>query len=256
MCDSIRKRPLPVAMHRRKFLASTAATLLLPQFVIRAEAQGNGKSKVIVAGGHPGDPEYGCGGTIAKYAEMGHRVVLLYLNRGEKGCASKSQKDCGDLRSVEARHACDLLGATPAFAGQIDGEADVNPASYEKFYALLQAESPDVVFTHWPVDNHRDHRAISNLVYDAWLRARKSFGLYFYEVSDGEDTVMFSPTDYVDIRGTEAKKRAACFAHASQSPDRFYALQSEVTRFRGMESGFLQAEAFIRHRESPGHLLP
>ena len=39
--------------------------------------------KVIVTGGHPGDPEYGCGGTIARYTDLGHEVVLLYLNRGE-----------------------------------------------------------------------------------------------------------------------------------------------------------------------------
>ena len=28
--------------------------------------------RVIVAGGHPGDPEAGCGGTIALYADTGH----------------------------------------------------------------------------------------------------------------------------------------------------------------------------------------
>ena len=37
---------------------------------------------------------------------------------------------------------------------------------------------------------------------------------------------------------------------------KFYALQSQVTRFRGVESGYAQAEAFIRHLQSPGHLLP
>src|ERR1039457_4042023 len=41
------------------------------------------KLKVVVTGGHPGDPEYGCGGTIARYTELDHKVVLLYLNRGE-----------------------------------------------------------------------------------------------------------------------------------------------------------------------------
>ena len=55
------------------------------------------------------------------------------------------------------------------------------------------------MFTHWPIDNHADHRAISMLVYDAWLRMRKSFALYYYEVSNGEDTLQFAPTDYVTI---------------------------------------------------------
>ena len=40
------------------------------------------KMKVIVTGGHPGDPEYGCGGTIAHLTNLGHEVVLLYLNDG------------------------------------------------------------------------------------------------------------------------------------------------------------------------------
>ncbi len=242
-------------MKRRQFLAASAAAIV-SSVGVAAQIPVGKKLKVVVTGGHPGDPEYGCGGTVAKYADLGHDVVLLYLNRGEKGCPGKSAQACGDIRTHEAQHACQILGASPKFAGQVDGEADVNAASYDRFYSLLQEEKPDVVFTQWPVDNHRDHRAISNLVYDAWNRARKSFGLYFYEVSDGEDTLMFSPTEYVDIGKTETRKRAACFAHASQSPERFYALQTEVARFRGIESGFEQAEAFIRQRESPVHLLP
>ncbi len=240
---------------RRRFLEKSAAFVWAAGHVIAATSPAK-KLKVVVAGGHPGDPEYGCGGTIAKYAETGHEVVLLYLNRGEKGCSGKTAQACADTRSSEAQHACQLLGAAPAFADQVDGEANVAPATYDKFSSLLLSHKPDVVFTHWPIDNHRDHRAISNLVYDAWTRSHKSFGLYFYEVSDGEDTVMFSPTDYVDITRTEAKKRSACFAHASQTPERYYKLQQEVATFRGTESGSQQAEAFIRHRESPDHLLP
>ena len=94
------------------------------------------------------------------------------------------------------------------------------------------------------------------LAYDCWLRMGKTFAFYYYEVSDGEDTLMFSPTHYVDITATESRKRAACYAHASQSPDKFYALQSQVTRFRGVESGHAQAEGYIRHTHSPEILLP
>ena len=43
-----------------------------------------------------------------------------------------------------------------------------------------------MVFTHWPVDGHRDHRAISALSYDAWLGMGKKFALYYYEVSTGK----------------------------------------------------------------------
>ena len=213
------------------------------------------KLKVLVTGGHPGDPEYGCGGTAARFADLGHNVVLLYLNRGEKQCSEPPQPD-GELPRVqEAKRACEILKARPLFAGQCDGHAIVDPAHYEDFRKLIRAEQPDVLFTHWPIDGHADHRAISALSYDAWLRLGKTFAFYYYEVSDGEDTLMFSPTDFVDITDVEPRKRAACYAHASQAPDRFYALQTSVTRFRGIESGHKQAEAFLRHAQSRDGLL-
>ena len=212
--------------------------------------------KVIVTGGHPGDPEYGCGGTIARYTDLGHEVVLLYLNRGERGIPSKSPSEAGAIRTAEAEKACEILKTRAVFAGQINGEVEVNSARYDAYRKILERELPDVVFTHWPIDNHEDHRADSLLVYDAWLRMGKRFALYYYEVSNGEDTLHFSPTHYVNITQTEPCKRAACFAHASQSPEKFYGLQEQVARFRGIESGCQHAEAYIRHVQSPDVLLP
>lgn len=210
--------------------------------------------RVVVTGGHPGDPEYGCGGTIARYSDLGHEVVLLYLNRGE--WTDKPSYDPAPVRVAEANKACGILRARPAFAGQIDGRAIVDQPHYDQFHRLLDSEQPDVVFTHWPIDNHADHRAISLLVYEAWLRMGKRFALYYYEVSNGEDTLQFAPTHYVNITETEPRKKQACYAHASQAPDKFYGLQEMVTRMRGIESGHKQAEAFIRHVQSPDFGLP
>jgi N-acetylglucosamine malate deacetylase 1 len=209
------------------------------------------KLKVVIAGGHPGDPEYGCGGTAARYADLGHEVVLLYLNNGEW------PPDHPDgHRVAEAKRACELLKAQPLYAAQQNGRAIVDQAHYAAFWKILEAQRPDVLFTHWPIDNHADHRAISMLSYDAWLRMGKRFAFYYYEVSNGEDTLQFSPTHYVDITATESRKRLACYAHASQTPDKFYALQQQVTRLRGIESGHREAEGFIRHVQSPDFALP
>ncbi|HWE39611.1 MAG TPA: PIG-L deacetylase family protein [Isosphaeraceae bacterium] len=215
-----------------------------------AEGQGPRKRKVVVTGGHPGDPEYGCGGTIARYADLGHEVVLLYLNRGER--PDEPPETAGAARTAEATRACEILKARPRFAGQVDGKAIVDPEHYRAFRAILEDERPDVLFTHWPIDNHADHRAISTLTYDAWLRMGKKAAFFYYEVSDGEDTVQFAPDYYVDISSVEPRKRAACHAHASQAPGRFYALQEQVMRLRGIESGHKYAEAFIRHVQGPG----
>jgi hypothetical protein len=87
------------------------------------------------------------------------------------------------------------------------------------------------------------------------LQMGKSFSLYYYEVSNGEDTVQFSPAYYVDFSAFEPEKRAACYAHASQSPERFYSLQDSVAAFRGVESGFKRAEAFLLQRGSDRDVL-
>ena len=216
--------------------------------------------KIVVTGGHPGDPEYGCGGTIARYTDLGHEVVLFYLNRGEAGINGKSFTETAKIRTTEAMQACEILKARAVFATQIDGQSVVDAARYNEFYEILAEEQPDIIFTQWPIDNHADHRALSTLVYNAWLRLKESKSssqpiLYYYEVSNGEDTLMFSPTYYVDITALESRKQKACFAHASQSPDKFYALQEQVSRFRGLKCGCKLAEAFIMHLQSNQDLL-
>jgi LmbE family N-acetylglucosaminyl deacetylase len=243
---------------RRKLIAGTGLVAAAAGTqAAGAQKPAGRKVKVIVAGGHPGDPEYGCGGTVARYTELGHEVVLLYLNRGDSGYLDKPvAQDAAAVRVGEAARACEILKARPAFAGQFNGKAVVDVAHYDAFQKIVESEKPDVVITQWPIDGHRDHRAISSLAYDTWLKLGKKFAFYYYEVSNGEDTLMFSPTHYVDITAVEPRKRAACYAHASQTPDRYYALQSQVTRFRGVESGYAQAEGYIRHAQSPYDLLP
>src|SRR5580658_5849688 len=236
-----------VSISRRCLIASATALPLLADSSAQA-------LKIVVTGGHPGDPECGCAGTVARYSELGHDLVLLYLNRGEGFCGGPSLDRCGDIRTAEAQNACRILKARAVFAGQYDGRAIVDRAHYESFARLLAAENPDVVFTHWPIDRHRDHRAISSLTLDAWLKDGRKFGLYYYEVA--EDTMMFSPNEYVDISHVEELRRPACYAHVSQQPGKWYPKQVEITRRRGGESGFEQAEAFLRHPESRRVPLP
>jgi N-acetylglucosamine malate deacetylase 1 len=244
-------------LKRRAFAGGVLGALVMDGPGHAQSPSGSGL-KVVVTGGHPGDPEYGCGGTIARYGRLGHQITLLYLNRGEDprqgdaGCAATADS----MRVQEAKEACRLLGATAAFAPQCNGRAIVDNAHYRAFTDLLANLDPDVVFTQWPIDNHPDHRAITSLTYEAWNSLGRKAAFYYYEVSNGEDTLMFAPSDYIDITGVEQLKRQACYAHASQDPDRNYALQAEVARFRGIEAGYTQAEAFARHVRSRRGLLP
>ena len=236
---------------RELFLGGAASLLPL------AAPQEPKKLKVIAAGGHPDDPESGAGGTIARYADLGHEAVHLYLTRGEAGIPGKTHEEAAAIRSAEIEKACAILKARPRFAGQIDGATEISAARYDEFRKILEAEKPDLVLTHWPVDTHRDHRVISLLVYDAWLRLGRKFALYYFEVNPGSQTQHFHPTHYVDITSTEARKKEACYAHASQNPPGFYDRYHEpMQRARGLEAGVKSAEGFIRHNQSREGFLP
>jgi len=186
---------------------------------------------------------------MGRYADLSHDVVALFLTRGELGIPGKSPEETAAIRTAEAQKSCAVLKARTLFANQVDASTEVNKARYEEFRKILAAEQPDLVFTHWPIDTHPDHRVASLLVYDAWLRSRMKFELYYYEVELGSQTQNFCPTHYVDITLAEERKREACYAHASTVSD-WYPLHEAMHRFRGMECGCKSAEAFVRHFQS------
>jgi LmbE family N-acetylglucosaminyl deacetylase len=222
-------------MTRRTFLA---ASLALP-----AAAR---TLNVVCVGGHPDDPESGCGGTLARYAEAGHKVTIIYLTRGERGIRGKSLDEAAAIRTAEAEQACRILHARPVFAGQIDGAAELNQERVAAFTKLLAAESPDLVFTQWPVDTHMDHQVASLLTQRAFYSLGRRFALYFYEVDTGAQTQGFKPTDYVDVTAVREKKKAALFAHKSQDGERIYREHHEVMeKWRGREARVDAAEAFV-----------
>ncbi|WP_197674898.1 PIG-L deacetylase family protein [Terriglobus roseus] len=234
-----------------------AGSSILPMFAAEKNSPAFQRLKVLVAGGHPDDPESGCGGTIARYTEQGHEVVILYLTRGEAGIQGKSATEAAAIRTAESLKACEILKARPIFAGQLDGATELNSEQYDRIFKILQAERPSVLFTQWPIDRHRDHRAASQLVFDYWLKSGKSVDLFYYEVEAGMQTQNFYPTHYVDITSTESRKRQACFAHTSQLPETtWYRMHEEMHRIRGLEHGCRMAEAFIRHNQSPDTGLP
>jgi LmbE family N-acetylglucosaminyl deacetylase len=202
--------------------------------------------KIVCAGGHPDDPESGCGGSLARYADLGHRVTIIYLTRGEAGIPRMSHEEAAAIRSAECAAACKILGAKAVFAGQIDGDTVVDKGAAESFGRLIEAEDPDLVFTQWPIDTHPDHQAASILSFRAWRAARGRFELYYYEVDLGAQTMGFHPTDYIDIGAVREKKKAALFAHKSQDGERIYRDYHEVMEnYRGREAGCGAAEGFV-----------
>jgi LmbE family N-acetylglucosaminyl deacetylase len=232
---------------RRAFLESSLLGLSALGWPQTSSPEAVSRRRIVCVGAHPDDPESGCGGTLARYAAAGHHVTIVYLTRGERGIDGKTLDQAAAIRTGEARQACAILGATPVFGGQIDGDTVLNGAEVRRFAALLSEHQPDVVFAHWPVDTHLDHQIASVLAFRAWLEARQAFALWYFEVNAGEQTRLFKPTDYVDITPVREVKKRALFAHVSQDgPGIYRDHHGPMEAFRGREIGVAAAEAFVR----------
>ncbi|HVS93761.1 MAG TPA: PIG-L family deacetylase [Mucilaginibacter sp.] len=217
--------------------------------ILTIRKAGDKKLSILCLGAHPGDPEFGCGGTMARYSEAGHHVTFLYITRGEASDPNKSYAEMAALRTAEAETACKILNANPQFFGQVDGDTVLDKDQNDKITKLISVAKPDLVFTQWPVDGHPDHQVTGMLALTAWVRSNRAFHLYFYEVNTGVETMSFTPTDYVDITAMREKKKQAMFAHKTQDPVKTYNdYFKPLEEFRGLEAGVQAAEAFVHFK--------
>jgi len=242
---------------RRGFVkqSTLAAVTTLPLASTRPESA-SAILKIVCVGAHPDDPESGCGGTLARYAALGHAVTIVYLTRGERGIEGKSLDEAARTRTAECETACRIIGAKPVFFGEIDGATEVTRAQVDAMQRLLAAQSPDLLFTHWPVDTHMDHQVASMLTTRAWMSLRTP-RLYFFEVDTGSQTEGFLPNTYVDVSPVLEQKKRALFAHVSQDGQGIWREHHEVmAQWRGREAGVPAAEAFVHLNRDQTSYLP
>ena len=83
--------------------------------------------RVLAIGAHPDDIEFGCGATLAKWADAGAHVTLCVCTDGSKGTWDRDA-DLAALvatREDEQRDAAAVLGADDVvFLRYVDGELD------------------------------------------------------------------------------------------------------------------------------------
>lgn len=121
-----------MSINRRSFAKNTLAATVsfsLSSLAVSGSVNKNKKTdklKILCIGGHPDDPESGCGGTFAKLSNDGHLVSVIYLTRGEGGIIGMPNDKARRIRTKEAEAACQILNVKPIFAGQIDGATIVN----------------------------------------------------------------------------------------------------------------------------------
>jgi LmbE family N-acetylglucosaminyl deacetylase len=215
---------------------------------------------------HPDDPEVGCGGTLARWAQSGAEVHLVIANRGDKGSADPSTDPdaLAAHRAEEVASAAAVLGlAGVEHLGYPDGEIENDAALRARLVEVIRRRRPDALVAPDPTAiffgdtyvNHRDHRQLGWAVLDSLVPAASP--LYVPDAGPAHQVglVLLSGTleadAWVDIADVLDRKVAAVSSHESRLGED-PALVAELLEHRAAEeghrSGLTHAEAFRRLR--------
>ncbi|ALA58229.1 PIG-L deacetylase family protein [Nitrospira moscoviensis] len=195
--------------------------------------------RILALGAHPDDIEVGCGGTLIKYAETGHRIFLMVMTEGGQG-------GLPDMRKREQAQAAKILRAEKVFwGGYQDTEVPMGRDLIQTVEEIVKKIEPHFIFVHYHDDTHQDHR---HLAMSTITATRYTKNVLFYE---GPTTQNFAPTVFVDIEQALDRKIQSLEAHASQvRKTNIEGLSiADVVRssaqFRGIQGRVKNAEGFL-----------
>lgn len=150
---------------------------------------------VLAIGAHIDDVEMGCGGSLLRHLDFGHRVVILILTQGEKDGSPST-------RTGEAELAARLMGAKLILSDLPAMELGDGDETVQVIERVVEAFDPEIVYTHSPSDSHNDHR---NSYRATVLAAREAPTLYSYQSLTS--TIEFKPTLFVEVSEYMDKKK-------------------------------------------------
>jgi LmbE family N-acetylglucosaminyl deacetylase len=206
--------------------------------------------KVLVFVPHPDDETLGCGGTLARLAQLCPVKVVLVTDGGGAGGLADG---AGEVRQAEFVRALARLGVTDSIQlKQPDGAFESSAALMHRVQVLLNDYQPDWVFLPSPLDYHRDHVRIAAFLEPLCRRAASVEQLLFYEVwAPVPATHVVDITDYVEI------KRLALAEHATAMACGDYQRAVDgLNNYRGLYLGKGRvAEAFWVESTRTGRLF-
>jgi LmbE family N-acetylglucosaminyl deacetylase len=226
-------------------------------------------ASALAVGAHPDDVEFGCGGSLAKWAAAGCIVHHLVCTDGSKGTwdPSADTSELVRVRADEQRAAAKALGATGdvVFLGAVDGELEAARPLRSRVAYEIRRLGPDVVLGHDPWKRYRlhpDHRHAGLLLCDAVVAARDPHFFPEHGLSPHRPRELLlweadEPDHGEDITTSIEAKLAALEAHASQFESTMNASsRDELDAFRqrmrtrlaehGRRIGVAYAEVFKR----------
>lgn len=140
----------------------------LPLFIsVMAQANDDGKLRIIVFGAHPDDCEFKAAGIAAQWAAQGHHVKFVSTTNGDIGHATMAGGPLARRRQAEVKKAAEILGIESEVLDIHDGELMPTLENRQTFVRLIREWKADIVMGHRPNDYHPDHRYTGVLMQDA-----------------------------------------------------------------------------------------
>jgi LmbE family N-acetylglucosaminyl deacetylase len=219
---------------------------------------------IVFTAPHPDDLEIGCGGTIAKLVEQGHKVGMVHMTDGEP-----TPRGTSETRRAEARAAADVLGVQVCeILGLTNRELMDGPPARYALATILRRYRPRILVgmagrTPAASPDHYQAQLITEAArfYSQLTKWDDRFDgtapfrvdhLIYRPVPISAEAHGFHSQFVVDISGTMDKKLAAIQCYASQfDASRFERLAHYVRCNNGAEGsscGFLYGELYALPR--------
>ncbi len=174
---------------------------------------------ILAFGAHADDVEIGMGGTLAKYAQMGKKILICDLTKAEM-----SSNGSVDRRIEEANRAAEILGVQRFSLNLPDRGLYLKDEYIKEIIPIIREYKPKLVFAPYVVDRHPDHgnaaRLVEEAVFSAGVRKvmeNESLGAHhvknlFYYMING----FHKPDFVIDITEFMNKKVDSLNAYQSQ----------------------------------------
>ena len=191
-------------------------------------------NKTIIAfAAHPDDLEFTCTGTLKKLRDHGYEIVYVIATNGENGFkfdGNLPPKERASIRIKEQLKVADKLGVKEVvFLDYVDGFLEYTEKLRSQLTEIIKKNKPEMVFSFDPANRdfnnlnllHKDHRIISEAVFDACFAA-KNLHMYQGERHQVKKLYFFgsnNPNHFEDITEQIQLKLELLAFHKSQFPD-------------------------------------
>lgn len=198
--------------------------------------------RVLILAPHTDDGEFGCGGTIAKFAEMGTTIYYVAFSACELSVPSELPKD---TLITEVKAATQILGIPREHL--ILKKYGVRTFSFHRqeilqdMIDLREQISPDIVFMPSLNDIHQDHQTIAQ----EGLRAFKFSTIMCYEMP--WNNLNFNTTVFNHLSEEHIQKKIEAMRQYKSQRKRPYSNEEfirSLARTRGVQVSTHYAETF------------